>query len=844
MGIIIHQAICGEHNKAWELINTTLEDISLAKKIAFQVDLQDSPPSGLQWLPAIRGFSFGNHFLLVKTYPDNSPDVRNGRVFSHCLIMDKSDLSVISDVSHLLNFFSPEINKAIQLEQITLIEAEQKLIILDDNFQKRFNKVIQSFLKFSLGVETIIWVGQKYFEIAVCKIWQMLSPQQREKFYFGINFNPAEVVKNKLVFATIPESLESKFTTKGFTIIRKEDSVELTDFADQYLAREENAIRRIESFISAIEAVKPNQKDISVIAKGVTTFENIDEESDIKLLNTLSNIISKYSPNANQGILIKSKLVKRISFLVEKAEDSEIFLLRNFHTDAFKGSQKLISTAIDKWCNNFLLDEKQNQKVNYVSFIRNILEAKQNNWLVKLINYKLTDFLSKVNETSSKVIWKWVSNDITILQKISYKIENTKHAETCLYETLPILNEDILLEIKLFAIKRKWFRLYASILKVQYPFEIAINEQLKVDTEIEHYEGINIIMRDVRPHEIIAVTINNGDKRCINLSGKLCKVDKKILSDLEIENTNWQEVWLASINEGNNIYDGIKKPLQTINGIFDLLISGQSVSEGLLEKIGETDFANVLDYPSRGEIWDRLPAKAKVNFLEKTSSALLNELSKNSTYQVPTDKELSEYIVSDGISVFLYYNRSNIKSVLPIFNTYAQIPQQMIKDYVYNYSGKIDVVDSVQLGKLVTSRNFSKVAQVIHSKIKHIPNLKYALIECHSLLGLLDRASLVISGIIDNSSISEVEWWSSFSDIAIRLYEEGPLENEIWKQADGHKYDLVTSTTGKESWLKALDKLKIGGCKDITPKKLLKAMINEFPNNLELKTLKDLWKKL
>ena len=84
MAITIHQAICGEQNKSWELLRTTLIDNSLAKKIAFQTDLQDSPPSGLKWIPVIRGFLFGDFFLLIKTYTDNSPDVRNGRVFSHC----------------------------------------------------------------------------------------------------------------------------------------------------------------------------------------------------------------------------------------------------------------------------------------------------------------------------------------------------------------------------------------------------------------------------------------------------------------------------------------------------------------------------------------------------------------------------------------------------------------------------------------------------------------------------------------------------------------------------------------------------------------------------------------
>jgi len=64
--ITIHQAICGEQNKAWDLIRTTLPDNSAAKKIAFQADLQDSPSSGITWLPAIRGFLVNDYYLLTR----------------------------------------------------------------------------------------------------------------------------------------------------------------------------------------------------------------------------------------------------------------------------------------------------------------------------------------------------------------------------------------------------------------------------------------------------------------------------------------------------------------------------------------------------------------------------------------------------------------------------------------------------------------------------------------------------------------------------------------------------------------------------------------------------------
>lgn len=845
MEIIIHQAICGEQNKAWDLLNTTLGENSSAKKIAFQTDLQDSPPSGLVWSPVIRGFLFGDCYLLIKTYPDNSPDVRNGRVFSHCLIINKADLQNISDLSPLFSVFKSEIDKTIQLKPIVLTPEQQETVVLKDALQLRFNKVIQSFIKFTNSTEPIVWVGQKHFEISVCKLWQMLSPTQLENFHFGINFNASEVAKDKMSFVVIPDNAVNKFENKGFNIIHKEDSVELIEFSEQYLAREPNAINRIEKFIAEIEATKPSLKDISTIAKGVPTFENIEKEKDLKLLNTLSNIIAKFSPLESKGASFKLKLVERICLNIEKADESDIFLLRNFQIRSYKGSEKKMSQSINKWSSIYLLSEKQNQKSNYVPFIIQIKEAQQSNWLIKLLSHNISTFLSSINSSSAKTIWQWIQNDIQVLKYISNEIQNTKDAEKFFCDTLPKADDKVISEVKLFSKQRQWFSLYATILKSQFDFEEAITEQINVDSDKGNLGGIEIIIEGVKPTDIISFSILNGDIRLIHLSGKLCKTTPKLLSDILIENINWQKVWYASINNGNKVFEGIKEPFKTVQLLFDLLINGRSVSEELLEKISETDFANVLNYPNRNKLWAKLPSKVKIKFLEKTSSALLQALSGNSTFQIPTDTDLSNYVLSNGISVFLYHNRSSIKNVLPIFNTYSQIQEHILRDYISNYSGEIDVVDATQLGLLTNKRRYSKVTYSIYQKASSSKHFKIALAECYDLLDFWTKGFALLSGLISKIEVSEDEWWTAFTQLAFTLYDEGPTQNKIWTQAEGKGYDLETKGSGKEVWIAALQKLRKGKCAgDINVKKLLKAMLEENKKNEELKTLKNLWNKI
>jgi hypothetical protein len=842
--IIIHQAICGEQNKAWELIRTTLPDNITAKKIAFQADLQDSPSSGIIWLPAIRGFLVNEYYILIKTYPDNSPDVRNGRVFSHCLIVEKLALSKINDLSELLMNFRDDLDKTIQLQPIEFTPKNDVKLALDDRLQLRFNKAIRALVGFSDNIGVLIWVGQNHFDKAVCKFWQLLSPEQRMNFNFGINFNPSEVLKDKISFIAIPDNVENKFDNKGFIIISPEDSTLLTEFSEQYIAGDQSAIDRLRSFTLSIESKDLSMKDISIIAKGIQTSENIEKITDLKLLVTLSNIISKYSPQEIKGHSIKSKLVDRIAILIETADPDDIFLLRNFELKSFLDSKELFSRSIDSWCNNYLLSEEKNRKFDFVPFIIHLYTLSISNWLISLVREKIAIFLSDINIVKSRIVWFWLKNDVRILKKIAKEIENTTEAENFFSESYKKIDNSILSDVKIFALERGWLKLFATIVKSQSSFELAMTELLEVDTEITHFDAIDLLTKGISSKNVIAFTVINGDKRCIAISGRLCKKEPSLLEQLQLENEIWQEIWLTSITNGNKLSDGIKEPQKNIYKLFDLLIKSHAINESLLEKIGDSEYANVLDYPQRSKIWSKLPTKFKNRFLEKTSSVLLEKLSKNSTFQVPHDIELSNYIISNAISSFLYFNRANIKTCLPIFNTYNQLPEFILKDYVSNYSGNLDVVDATQLGQIVYERGYNSVANTIHHKTYSNKQFKTALAECYTLLDFITRGFAWYSGAISNIDFSIDEWWDAFIELSYKLYSGGPTENKVWSEADGKDYDLLTRGTGKEVWISALQKLRHGGCTGITIKKLIKVMQKDFPNNDELRTLKNLSKKL
>jgi hypothetical protein len=841
VAITIHQAICGESNKSWDLLRTTLVDNSLAKKIAFKADLQDSPPSGVSLQPTVRGFSYDeNYYLIIKTYPDTSEDVRNGRVFSHCLIINKSDLPKIYNLQGLFNIFSPTLDKDIQIQLIKYSDGKKDTLLLEANLQQRFNVAIKAFVN---NTENFIWIGPENYDFAIAKFWQILSDTQKENLNFGVYFNPSELPQNRINFVVIPDSLQSKFLNTNYEIIKKTDASELTEFSEQFIAGEVNATERLQKFADAIELKNYTHKDISILSKGVPTFENIENITDLKLLNTLAHIIAKFSADDKKGLNVKQTVIDQIRKVLERGTEEDIILIKNFPIKAFKNSTRILESSLKSWVQDFIFASSNEKSIKVSTLFEQVFRNDLKNWWVEFLKEQIQIFCQSLTILKVNLIWKWLKEDISFINNLSIDFDNKYGTELLFINTVPDqINDMDLTILKQFALKQNWLSFYAILLKNQN-MPHAITELLKIDKAPNHYDAIKLLLRDMQPEEIIKIALGNTDIRLIKIAGGLCHSTPNLLNDINVTNRNWRLIWISAISTGNQFSDGIKD-MTVVYKLFDLVVAGQNIEEFLIQKIGESKYANVLSYKHRALLWKRLSPNTRRQYLVATSAAFLEQLSVDSSTVVPTDRELSDFIITDAITTFLYYNAQNIKAVMPIFLTYSRLPEHVIKGYISNYRGKLDIVDATQLGKLINSRRMTSVASVVNSKMSSNKNYKFALAECYNLLGLLSWGLALLQGKLSNVQVSKDQWWEAFAELTIKLYSSGPLQNKIWTQAQGKEYDLLTNGTGKEIWLAALIKLRNKGCKDITTAKLLKAMLKEHKKNEQLKTIKNLWDKI
>jgi hypothetical protein len=845
--IIVHQLLCGENEKkAWDLLKSTMPKDSIARNIAFKADLQDQTPTGLIWQPILRGFVYNEYFLLIKTYPDNSKEVRHGRVFSHVLVVDKEEIKGIENINILLTYFSPILDKSISIQSFKVEPSVIKPFQIELSLAPRFNKLIHGYTELHNYKNTIVWVGQEDYEDAVCGLWQLLSEKDKEVVSFGINFNSSQINEDKTNFITIPESLESKFLYNGYFVIRKNDTYSLSNFYERYLSGNSDAVKQVAFFKATVEAENLNRSAIENISKVWTTFQDLDTTTDIKRVNTLSHIVAAYSPNEDKGKAFKSSLLNKLVSLLPHADVQEIQLFKTFKIKSFAGSEAVLAVVIEDWLKANLFSLEVNTKLDFTSLINSVYASNSTkNWWSALIKKNIEKFLCNANHNSISIFLIWIKRSFDIFNYLNSAIEKSKKAEDLMISLFPSdFGTNSFKWLKSFAVEREWLKFHAKVICLEYPFKKAIKEQLKIDFNPNYFAGLDLITKGKAESEIVDASLENDDSRLIQISSKLCISNPSLLEGIDIQNINCQRIWLEVIKSNKSLIFGIKDVQQVINSLLDLLISENLVDEGLLEQISNTNFGNVLNYTQKSLLWPKLPNRLRDSFLNKTSAALLEELSINPDFDIPSDKTLLDYLInSNAVTNFLYYNRNNIKSIIPLFKAVSQLPENLLRDYINNYNGKIDVIDSTQLGRIVYQRKFITVANAIYNKSYVDSNFKYALMECSVFLDFFTNAKAFLSGTVLNKNITSEQWLDAFKEIAYKLYPT-PMHNKIWVQAGGEEYDLMTGVTGKEMWISAINRLAKGGYHEITIKSLVKQMLKENPKNEKLQVLKDLLNRL
>ena len=116
----IEQALYGEARGGHSLLEASRND-AVSREIVQRLDLPDTAPPGVEWSPFLRGFPYGDRYLLSRTFPDTGAS-RGGMVFSHALIAPLDEITRTSDLRPFLALLTSDFrSRPLPYQSISLV---------------------------------------------------------------------------------------------------------------------------------------------------------------------------------------------------------------------------------------------------------------------------------------------------------------------------------------------------------------------------------------------------------------------------------------------------------------------------------------------------------------------------------------------------------------------------------------------------------------------------------------------------------------------------------------------------------------------------------------------------
>lgn len=832
MSIIIHQSLYGDKDGGYALLKTTFPDEKLAKKICNSTDLSDRSGPGVSWDPAIRGFKFENFFLIMKTY--NTPHIRQGRVFSHVLIVDKVDLEYINDIKILFQLFETNLNTEIVLKPF-LYPQTISVQLIDDN---RINKAAEGLA----NNQTVVWVGQNGFNDLISIIWSNLWDEARFNLYFGINFNPIAMVKAENTITCIPDILLGKWSDDQFCVVNKDEGEVVPTPVGTYLINK-NPSNELRSFIRDLGKKINTIDQLRLLAKGVGTYANLDNINDFNQIYNLYNIVSSYSKTDCVAI---EKIFGKLLVIIPNCTSHSINALRKLKY------YKQIGRYIDKvelvvkaWLDERLFNLKYNTEQNIYQLVAHVQQSDSEIWWRNSVLTVITQKLAEWKSSYSAVLWRWIDADAqNIFDTLKNSFFNMNDAESKLTTGFPILLKDQVRDFLLvITAEKKWFLLHARLLIGFIDDSNIISRQLIIDKDEKYFSALQLIANNIKPDLFLKSTLIEDDERLYRIAGKIINKSRKLPAAYSFKNIKWQKIIFYSLSLNFKYTDIFRKPSeQLVYPIFDLVIAKDQVFIDLLVLISESDYADLSLYIDRAKVWGNLTPDIRQVFLKSTAQKISNSINYlDGNYEHELENVLT---TKESISVFLEKNKSFINPVIQLFGKWKFLPEIYLQDYLYYFTGEMPKIDAIELGKLVYRRKWKNCLGIIQSRVKGNDSFRTAFQECCNLLNFIEYGAAAIQGLISKIKINENDWWESFEQLLCHLYETGPIDQKVWKKSGGDEADLLHYGSGRERWHDALEMLKEGKTQKITLEDLLTRIQKDYKKNPQLVMLIELKEKL
>ena len=811
----IEQALYGECRGGHALLASS-GDEAVTTGIVQRLDLPDTAPPGVDWSPFLRGFPYGDRYVLSRTFHDTGAS-RGGMVFSHALVAPVDEIAETRDLRPLLKLLATSDRQRPDVTTVQHVSTDT-----DTQIPQATDLIHTAEALGASGELPVVRLGHVGFDDLVVALWAHLLPEIRRGFAFRLSFDPRDLVETPMpALVCTPSGMAARWT--GYPVIRSAARREPGSLAAAALCGHGKAAPLIE-FMQEM-GVKPTRlSDLRLVEQA----HRLDiAQPTLERCVGVMRVLQELSPDSDAGEGGKDVVVRRLCDLLSESSAEEILRLRNLKLSAFRSGNR-VWNALKRWVvgNNF----PQNQDVKMLSVLKdgtadtNAVEE----WRKAVLNgFAVAAGVCK--PSFAKAFWRWLQIGPETVGTLFHYVPREARVENGLVATVPrSLDEEAAETLARPALSRGWFRLHGAVVSASYTPSDAVRRQVAVDTDPSFFEGLRSAIRHAKARELMECALQIEDTRMPLLAAEAVANDPRLLAGVDLTAIKVQVIWREALFINPKCWQGPNDPTNALYSILDGLLDGAETDLTLLEGLSETPVADLVSYRRRHKVWSRIGGSANFNFLVATVNGWLREAANVGIPFVPEHELQAAILESDELGRTLNeLIPSGIGNLIRIIATLKRYDEQRfvrLMEKLMSRTTLLAISDAEGIGRLVLERRWMDVTGTLVEEFRSGRlDVEPALRECYDMLGFWERIMLQVA------PISEWEIWESFQELATELYPGGPNEDGLWERAGGDDADLLIGENGRTRWRKAVRKVRNG--KGPTPSALLSEMKKDFPNN-------------
>jgi len=734
MSITIHQAIYGDNQGAYSLLDSSLDN-ETANSICNVTDLLDRPSSGHLTEAIFRGFALKGYYLFIKTFPDTDPAVRSGRVLSHVLLIKIEDIVICDDLGPIFDNFIHTADKEYKVGIINYISNP------DDRPAKitsgtRASRVVNELI----DCDHIAWIGEKDYIATLKALWFGFPSTLRHKLNIGAAFDPKKLSKELINFVYVFEGNESKWKKSQCSLICENHNGSIDSLAAYYLAGDTANTKELLATLQAFSICVTSLEDIDALIILSNTYLSLPN-TEFSSLISLCDLISTYSPAPKKAVNEKIYVLNCLAERIQGASPRELIALKNPNWSGFGDVSLLLGEAFSNRLEHIVKNSGFHNAISEIVVSALSLDTPGEWWVDTVISTLGTAFESWTS-VYAQAVWQWILADNRILTKLESYIPESTDVERDLTQAWRAPCLELAIQLQELATKRSWYNLYALSILSYHPAHECIELQLKLDIDEDHLAALETIVSKIDDVEFLSIALGSTDYRLIKLAAhKVCK-HPSLLEQFDDSNVNWLGICTESISLGIDVLQHISSPETLTYKLFDQVIDGVTLNENVFSLLSKSKFNDLSTYPQRALIWRHFDADSKNSFLIPTAIGCIKLVDKKVTTLTSLESEITNIINDNSFMKQVVPNvLISLSMKIDLFKRFRKIGEDNCCFLIEQC--KFSITDSKSLGMHILDRKWRKAAQLCKdlNKSQGRSDLQVAAKLCAPLLksSLFDR---------------------------------------------------------------------------------------------------------